>query len=124
MKGFSDVFLKWNKKNQFHDAVEINGDDEEVEPFSGNRVGKETAPTLRKPAKDEPVAKSKKRTRVLVEVMVNDIMVCLRVSYIVSDIYSSFHPYEDCSYALGDSKFIKNIEPFIVLICKKLNIFS
>ncbi|KAM3754061.1 hypothetical protein ACB098_03G139200 [Castanea mollissima] len=49
------------------DNVEMDGDDEEVEPFSGKRVGKETAPTLRKPAKDEPVAKSKKRARVLVE---------------------------------------------------------
>ncbi|KAM4109736.1 hypothetical protein ACJW30_03G142000 [Castanea mollissima] len=51
------------------DNVEMDGDDEEVEPFSGKRVGKETAPTLRKPAKDEPVAKSKKRARVLVELV-------------------------------------------------------
>ncbi|XP_075659555.1 uncharacterized protein LOC142629451 isoform X2 [Castanea sativa] len=55
------------------DNVEMDGDDEEVEPFSGKRVGKETAPTLRKPAKDEPVAKSKKRARVLVEVEHGDV---------------------------------------------------
>ncbi|KAF3968289.1 hypothetical protein CMV_007800 [Castanea mollissima] len=55
------------------DNVEMDGDDEEVEPFSGKRVGKETAPTLRKPAKDETVAKSKKRARVLVEVEHGDV---------------------------------------------------
>ena len=98
------------------------GDDEDVKPFAGKRVGKETAPASRKLAKDEPDAKSKKRARVLVEVMVNDILVCLQVSYIVSDMYSTFHSYKDCSYASVDSKFIKNVEPFFFM-CKKLKYF-
>ena len=99
------------------------GDDEDVEPFAGKRVRKETAPASRKLAKDEPDAKSKKRARVLVEVMVNDILVCLQASYIVSDMYSSFHSYEDCSYGSVDSKFIKNVEPLFFFMCKKLKYF-
>ncbi|KAK4597926.1 hypothetical protein RGQ29_015444 [Quercus rubra] len=56
-------------RSQMDDGnVEVVGDDEDVEPFAGKRVGKETAPASRKLAKDEPDAKSKKRARVLVEV--------------------------------------------------------
>jgi hypothetical protein len=76
------VILKWNKKNEFHDAVGMDRDDEEVEPVAGNRVRKE-----RKLLKDEHDGKSKKRARVLVEVMVNDILVFLQATYIVSYMY-------------------------------------
>ncbi|XP_030957293.1 protein MAK16 homolog [Quercus lobata] len=61
-------------RSQMDDGnVEMVGDDEDVEPFAGKRVGKETAPASRKLVKDEPDAKSKKRARVLVEVEHGDV---------------------------------------------------
>ncbi|KAE8037868.1 hypothetical protein FH972_010423 [Carpinus fangiana] len=48
--------------------------EEEVEPVAGKRVRKETTLASGKPDKGEPGAKLKKRARVLVEVMANDIM--------------------------------------------------
>ncbi|XP_062158598.1 uncharacterized protein LOC133866034 isoform X3 [Alnus glutinosa] len=44
-----------------------NSDEEEVEPVAGKRVRKETGLASGKLDKDEPGAKLKKRTRVLVE---------------------------------------------------------
>jgi hypothetical protein len=65
----------WNKKKEFNVAVGMDADEEEVEPVAGKRVRKETALASGKLDKGEPGAKLKKRARVLVEVMANDIMV-------------------------------------------------
>ncbi|KAF5449937.1 hypothetical protein F2P56_030333 [Juglans regia] len=51
-----------------YDKVEMDGDDEKVEPVAGKRVRKKAASSLRNFEKDEPGAKLKKRARVLVEV--------------------------------------------------------
>jgi hypothetical protein len=70
--------LNWNKKKKnFNDAVGMDADEEEVEPVAGKRVRKETALASEKLDKGEPGSKLKKRTRVLVEVMANDIMAFL-----------------------------------------------
>ncbi|XP_062158549.1 uncharacterized protein LOC133866012 isoform X1 [Alnus glutinosa] len=51
-----------------YDNVGMDADEEEVEPVAGKRVRKETGLASGKLDKDEPGAKLKKRTRVLVEV--------------------------------------------------------
>ena len=80
------------RKNEFHDAVGMDSDDEKVEPIAGKRVRKETASAARKLEKDGHDGKSKKIARVLVEEMIDDIFVFLPASYIVIDM-QSFHSY-------------------------------
>ena len=53
----------------------MDSDDEKVEPVAGKRLRKETASASRKLEKDGHDGKSKKRARVLVEVMIDDIFV-------------------------------------------------
>ena len=53
----------------------MDSDDEKVEPVAGKRMRKETASASRKLEKDGHDGKSKKRARVLVEVMIDDIFV-------------------------------------------------
>ncbi|XP_050276524.1 uncharacterized protein LOC126718405 [Quercus robur] len=65
IEDFGGLAIAWSQMDDGN--VEMVGDDEDVEPFAGKRVGKETAPASRKLAKDEPDAKLKKRARVLVE---------------------------------------------------------
>ena len=74
----------------------MDSDDEKVEPVAGKRLRKETASASRKLEKDGHDGKSKKRARVLVEEMIDDIFVFLPASYIVIDM-QSFHSYKDCS---------------------------
>ncbi|KAK7838577.1 hypothetical protein CFP56_019516, partial [Quercus suber] len=66
-------FLNGIRKNEFHVAVGMDSDDEKVEPIVGKRVRKETASAMRKLEKDGHDGKSKKRARVLVEEMIDDI---------------------------------------------------
>lgn len=82
MREFSNVCVhpNWNKKKEFNDAVGMDADEEEVEPVAGKRVRKETALASGKLDKEEPGAKLKKRARVLVEVIADDIMVFYRLA--------------------------------------------
>ncbi|XP_062158586.1 uncharacterized protein LOC133866034 isoform X1 [Alnus glutinosa] len=59
--------LEWPSSKWYHDLVGMDADEEEVEPVAGKRVRKETGLASGKLDKDEPGAKLKKRTRVLVE---------------------------------------------------------
>lgn len=89
MREFSNVCVhpNWNKKKEFNDAVGMDADEEEVEPVAGKRVRKETALASGKLDKEEPGAKLKKRARVLVEVIADDIMVFYRLVHFHINIY-------------------------------------
>lgn len=54
-----------------NDVVGMDEDDEEAEPLTRKRVRKESSVASKKLEKDGPVAKLKKKARVLVEVIVN-----------------------------------------------------
>ena len=55
---------------QFNDVDGTDEDDDEIDESTRKRVRKESAVASKKLLKDEPVAKLKKKARVLVEVMV------------------------------------------------------
>ena len=65
----------WKSANvshiHLHDAVGTDEDDEEAEPVTRKRVRMESAVASKKLEKDGPVAKLKKKARVLVEVIIN-----------------------------------------------------
>ena len=63
-------FLQWTYI-QLNNAVGTDDDDEEAEPFSPTQERKESALASKRLAKDGPVAKLKKKQRVLVEVIFN-----------------------------------------------------
>jgi hypothetical protein len=75
----------------------MDADEEDVEPVASKRVRKETALASGKLDKGELGAKSKKRARVLVEVMANDIMVFYRLTtFPYTYILSSYN----CPYSI------------------------
>jgi len=110
----ASVHPNWNKKKEFNDAVGMDADEEEVEPVAGKRVRKETGLASGKLDKDEPGAKLKKRTRVLVEVMGDDIMVFYRLTTF------SYIYILNFTYSTSNSLLINNLQLLVRMLAHRI----